>query len=119
MTDVEPQPGDGPEYHVDHKFWLMRTEKRQEVLEGIRRRNEERKDSGEVGGVREWFEIDYLLRHIDKIEGQKRAALSQVEVLENGGLVPTDYGTVWREPLYPVPKGVREIREILTDGKDN
>lgn len=67
-SDPEPQPGDGPDYHTDHAFWLMRSEKRREVLEGIRRRNEERKASQDVGGVREWFEIDYLLRHIDKLE---------------------------------------------------
>lgn len=24
MIDREPEPGDGPEYHEDHRFWLWR-----------------------------------------------------------------------------------------------
>lgn len=23
-TDPEPQPGDGPDYHTEHAFWLAR-----------------------------------------------------------------------------------------------
>lgn len=39
-------------------------------LKGIRERNEKRKASEEIGGVREWFEIDYLLRYIDNLEAK-------------------------------------------------
>jgi hypothetical protein len=40
----------------------------EEAIEGIRKRSQERKESGHIGGVREWFEIDYLLRVIDKLQ---------------------------------------------------
>lgn len=35
-------------------------------MQSIRDRAAKRKESGEVGGVREWFDIDYLLRVIDE-----------------------------------------------------
>lgn len=37
-----------------------------EAIADIRSRSEARKESGLIGGAREWFEIDYLLRVIDK-----------------------------------------------------
>ena len=37
-----------------------------EAIADIRARAEARKESGLIGGVREWFDIDYLLRVIDK-----------------------------------------------------
>lgn len=40
----------------------------EEHLADIRRRNQERKDSDMVGGVREWFDIDFLLRYIDQMK---------------------------------------------------
>lgn len=37
-------------------------------LQSIRDRAAKRKESGVAGGVREWFDIDYLLRVIDGVE---------------------------------------------------
>lgn len=39
----------------------------EKILADIRKRNQERKDSELIGGVREWFDIDFLLRYIDKL----------------------------------------------------
>ncbi len=36
-----------------------------QYLESIRKRSEDRKSSDAIGGVREWGEIDFLLRYID------------------------------------------------------
>lgn len=40
----------------------------EDILEDIRTLNQERKDSGLIGGVREWFDIDFLLRYIDMLK---------------------------------------------------
>lgn len=32
MLDPEPQPGDGPDYHTEHAFWLERNPKREDKV---------------------------------------------------------------------------------------
>lgn len=38
---------------------------------------------------------------------------------ENGELAGTEAGTVWREPVWPLPPGTDEIRTALKEGLDN
>lgn len=39
---------------------------KEERLRRIRERNEDRKAAGQVGGVMDWFDIDFLLRLLDE-----------------------------------------------------
>ena len=53
-----------------------------EQVDRIRNRALERKSPGQIGGVREWFEIDFLLAYIDQQERELRDARSDNEELQ-------------------------------------
>lgn len=61
----------------------------EEKVEAIRKRSEKRKQSGAVGGIQEWFEIDTLLRVLDdRAEAleQSRQIIDQAQMLADQGI---------------------------------
>jgi hypothetical protein len=70
------------------------------LLDDIRKRNEDRKmceAGGVIGGVRQDFDIDFLLRHIDRLQ----AELDQA-----------------REPVPEVPRWEPPVFKVVKDGHD-
>lgn len=78
-------------------------------LADIRRRHQARIDSGDVGGVREWFDIAFLLSYIDKLEDRSRRTVEtykELDALPCGSVVLTEQGGIWESTGSTVVSGL-------------
>jgi hypothetical protein len=69
------------------------------LLDDIRRRNEDLKASGRIGGVRADFDVDFLLRYIDKLEAEKPRVVTtpeELDALPVGSVVLERVGYAWQ-----------------------
>lgn len=66
------------------------------AVEAIRARNTKLLASGAVGGVREWFDISFLLRYIDKLKTPEVVTTyEELDALPSESLVITEQGGYW------------------------
>jgi len=82
----------------------------EKLLANIRKRNQDRGDSGLVGGVQEWFDIDFLLRYIDN-QNELRAFIE--DEIQKAELADAfiDYATGWIDGLKMILKYLDGERE--------
>jgi len=75
----------------------------EEILADIRKRNQERKDSGMIGGMREGFDIDFLLRYIDKQNELRPFIEHEIKMAETADAF-YEYSRGWIDGLKRVLK---------------
>lgn len=91
-----------------------------DMLEKIRERNENRKIAemdGILGGVREGFEVDFLLRHIDSLQKKVDAVLALADEWEIKAGPGSKAEEVFGPQKVSVVYAVQSIREAV--GGDN